>query len=648
MEDGASTPHHFRTALLTNLAAVLERCDEQMLPAVYRFIGASWHATPTQLGYITLARALVQALSAPIGGIAGYCLHRGKVVGCGCLLWSTCTALFACSHALPAGVAIWGVNGLGLALVLPNAQSLIADLFASTHRGRAFGMLYLTGALGGMAGALYATNIGSHRVLGLEGWRFAFLSLAGVSAAAGTANLLLTEDPQKDPQRSMQQDELALLDSKEPGITVDGASGGAAPASGIAVPASGSHSAEETAKAKELASAPAAGPPDAADSELQLLRRQLFSSNSSAGSGDDSGYIQEPLPATRQRSPGTPSATNERQGHMPRLQDSNTRKQLLPAARAILADVGRVVRIPTFLIIVLQGIAGSIPWSALVFLTLYFQLLGMSDAQASFLVALFLAGTAFGGLLGGFVGDAAAKRFPMHGRIAVTQFSVGIGIPFACLVFKALPRSGGAGNVVIYAIVLLAFALLKAWPAPACNNPMFAEIVPAKQRNLVYAFDRCFEGAIAACAAPLVGVLAERIFGYSGSGAVTHDRDTDLANAVALGNALLTFLVVPWSFTLVLYTGLHWTYPADRGAALRQWRHTLRERSHDLEEQRVRIDRLSTVSSVLSADSISSIELPLPHQALRRPPEPEFESHPPAALAGVIAGRSRLLVPDSK
>lgn len=50
----------------------------QMLPAVYRFIGASWEATPTQLGYITLSRALVQALSSPIGGIAGG-LGRGSV-----------------------------------------------------------------------------------------------------------------------------------------------------------------------------------------------------------------------------------------------------------------------------------------------------------------------------------------------------------------------------------------------------------------------------------------------------------------------------------------------------------------------------------------------------------------------------------------
>ena len=36
---------------------------------------------------------------------------------------------------------------------------------------------------------------------------------------------------------------------------------------------------------------------------------------------------------------------------------------------------------------------------------------------------------------------------------------------------------------------------------------MFAEIVPEQLRSVVYAFDRSFEGAIAACAAPLVGAL---------------------------------------------------------------------------------------------------------------------------------------------
>ena len=34
---------------------------------------------------------------------------------------------------------------------------------------------------------------------------------------------------------------------------------------------------------------------------------------------------------------------------------------------------------------------------------------------------------------------------------------------------------------------------------------MFADIVPEQLRATVYAFDRSFEGAVAACAAPLVG-----------------------------------------------------------------------------------------------------------------------------------------------
>ena len=53
-------------------------------------------------------------------------------------------------------------------------------------------------------------------------------------------------------------------------------------------------------------------------------------------------------------------------------------------------------------------------------------------------VALRNAGTAFGGLLGGCVGDAAAKHWPLHGRIAVTQASWAgaaalLALPSACL-----------------------------------------------------------------------------------------------------------------------------------------------------------------------------------------------------------------------
>lgn len=84
----------------------------------------------------------------------------------------------------------------------------------------------------------------------------------------------------------------------------------------------------------------------------------------------------------------------------------------------------------------MQGVIGSIPWTALVFLTLYMQLIGMSDFHASMLMSMFLGAYGLGNLIGGSVGDAAAARFPDHGRITVTQFSEFIRIPISWLIIK--------------------------------------------------------------------------------------------------------------------------------------------------------------------------------------------------------------------
>lgn len=66
---------------------------------------------------------------------------------------------------------------------------------------------------------------------------------------------------------------------------------------------------------------------------------------------------------------------------------------------------------------------------------------------------------------------------------------------------------------------------------------------------------RCFEGAIAACAAPMVGVLAQKVFGFTGTASPTGDRESDLAKAQAIGNALLCFMAIPWTLCLIAYSG---------------------------------------------------------------------------------------------
>jgi hypothetical protein len=137
------------------------------------------------------------------------------------------------------------------------------------------------------------------------------------------------------------------------------------------------------------------------------------------------------------------------------------------------------------------------------------------------------------------------------------------GVPLAWLLVLGLPKEHLTAQFPLYLSVIVIFGLFITWCGSGCNSPIFAEIVPMDKRSLVYAFDRCFEGAIAACAAPAVGIIAECVFGYdaaAGTGALSSDR----SNADALGKSLLLCLGVPWALCFCIYFGLYRTYPADK------------------------------------------------------------------------------------
>lgn len=440
------------TSLLINVCAVMEKVDEQLLPSVYAYVGATMDATASQLGLLTFSRALLQALASPFGGYMGHYYNRVWVVTAGCLLWAAMTAAFSTCNSVAQGSIFWAVNGIGLSLVIPNSQSLIADYWSEQSRGRAFGMLQLMSNLGGMLGVLWGTNVAAASPLGTEGWRVAFLGVAIVSLVIGCINAAFSREPRL---------------------------------------------------------------PEAEKRHLRVRHMH------------DQGFL------------------------------------------AGLVDLKRIVLLPSFLIIILQGVVGSFPWVSLAWGTLYLQLIGMSPLAASACYSLFQGGGALGSLIGGALGDWASKKSPRHGRVAVAQISVGAGVPMMFLVLKVFPANGSPMAVALYASMFTVMGLTITWCAPACNNPMFAEIVPSSKRTLIYAFDRSFEGAIAAMGAPLVGMMAE-FYGFRGNTAITDDVATNMAKAVPLGNALLVCTCLPWLLCTIFYTGLHITYWRDKEAAQRE------------------------------------------------------------------------------
>lgn len=220
-----------------------------------------------------------------------------------------------------------GLNGIGLALVIPAVQSLVADSTDDEHRGTAFGWLQLTSSIGAIIGGFAALLLAPTTIFGVAGWRFAFHLVAAISVAVGVLVWFFAVDPN-------------------------------------------------------------------------------FST------ADEAGGSRHALREKR-------SAWDEA-------------KELLREARS-------VIQIPTFQIFVAQGVSGSFPWSALSFLSMWLELVGFSHGETAVLGVVFAVAIALGGLLGGKMGDALARRYPNAGRIVLSQISAGSAVPLAGILLRGLP-----------------------------------------------------------------------------------------------------------------------------------------------------------------------------------------------------------------
>ncbi|XP_037441133.1 uncharacterized protein LOC119309202 [Triticum dicoccoides] len=441
-----------RTLVLVNLASIMERADEALLPAVYREVGAALHATPTGLGALTLYRSIVQAACYPLAAYAASRHNRAHVIAVGAFLWAAATFLVAISETFLQVAISRGLNGIGLALVIPAVQSLVADSTDDDHRGAAFGWLQLTSSIGSIIGGFSALLLAPTTIFGIEGWRFAFHLVAAISVVVGA---------------------LVWFFAVDPNFRTDVAS------------------------------------------------------------------------AVEKR-----SAWDE--------------------ARELLRQAKSVIQIPTFQIFVAQGVSGSFPWSAMSFLSMWLELIGFSHGDTAVYMTMFSVATSLGGLLGGKMGDALARRYPNAGRIVLSQISAGSAVPLAGILLLGLPDDPSTG--LAHGLVLFVMGLIISWNAAATNSPIFAEIVPVKSRTSIYALDRSFESILASFAPPAVGFLSQHLYGFrladGGAGKATAERDRE--NAASLAKALYTAIAIPMTVCALIYSLLYRTYPRDRERARMQ------------------------------------------------------------------------------
>ncbi|GMP26112.1 hypothetical protein CsSME_00002694 [Camellia sinensis var. sinensis] len=102
------------TLLLVNLAGIMERADESLLPGVYKEVGAALHTDPTGLGSLTLFRSIVQSACYPLAAYLAARHNRAHVIALGAFLWAAATFLVAISSTF--FEIYWGgvLSGIGL------------------------------------------------------------------------------------------------------------------------------------------------------------------------------------------------------------------------------------------------------------------------------------------------------------------------------------------------------------------------------------------------------------------------------------------------------------------------------------------------------------------------------------------------------
>lgn len=439
--------------IIINLAAIMERADENLLPAVCKEVSETFNVGLSDLGYLTFIRNFVQGLSSPLAGILVINYDRPTVLTLGIFCWAFSTAAVGASQYFMQ-IAFWrALNGFGLAIVIPALQSFIADSYKDDVRGTGFGFLSFIGSFGGIGGSGLATVMAGTEFWGIPGWRCAFFLMSTVSSLIGFLVFLFVVDPRKTTNFTH-------------------------------------------------------------DSSENLERDALVES------------------------------------------ESNTKSTWMESWKATKA----VLIVQTFQVIVLQGIIGSLPWTAMVFFTMWFELIGFDHNGAAALCTIFLVGCAVGSLLGGIIADRLSRVHPNSGRIMCAQFSAFMGIPFCWFLLRVIPQS--VDSWFAYSATLLLMGITISWNGTAANAPMFAEVVPSKHRTMIYAFDRAFELSLSSFAAPLAGILSEKMFGYDKKTVDPAKGSVDGASALSKG--LLSMTAVPFGLCCLCYTPLYRMFKRDR------------------------------------------------------------------------------------
>lgn len=420
--------------------SVIDGMDLQLLPASFRALEASLGMSPSKLAVLVICQDVALAVAGPFwGSLADNGCSRKKLLTTGAAVWGLLTMALAFVSNFYTMAVLRLLNGVCLGLLTPITQSIVAEESPFGTRGYSFGLIEFSNrAIGQVLATMAVTSFSNQPILGFEGWRMVFFSVALLSLGLSAVVYLCMEEKPR---------------------------------------------------------------------------------------------------------PWTPENVS-----------------LAKEFKKFISYFG----ISTFVVVVAQGMVGTIPGAALQFSTMYFQYMGMLDWQAAFAFSMMVLGGGFGSLLGGAIGDRLAAYSENHGRPLTAQLSVILGIPFTAALFTMHPSRDSM--VASISAMTFMFGLVSSWSSTGCNRPILLQIVPAGCTASAMAWEFCLEHTSGHLIGPVaVGFISEHIYGYKALSEQVDQMPPEVraGNAEALGRSLALSTVLPWIVCFALYSLLHCTYKND-------------------------------------------------------------------------------------
>jgi len=171
--------------------------------------GASMRAWEADLGMTMEALSSMEILVGVCAAVSGPAwaalldagiVARTTMIVRGSFVWGLCTAAIGATISIPVIFALRAIIACTLSLVMPITQAVIAEVSSTKTRGRYFILLTLPTHVGLVLGEAACTAISNVNVLGVRGWRVAFLSAGGLSIATSCAVKRFVKLPESQPR----------------------------------------------------------------------------------------------------------------------------------------------------------------------------------------------------------------------------------------------------------------------------------------------------------------------------------------------------------------------------------------------------------------------------------------------------------------